>query len=229
MKQFRAAYYGSINHVSDQIQRVLDITPLDNTVILFTSDHGEMLGDHQWMQKSLPYEPSARVPFFIWFPPTAGVRGGQVRKEPVELMDVMPTLLDLAGAPIPETVDGASVMPLLRGDNIPWRKYIHGEYHDIPALASGMQYLTDGKRKYAWFPARDEEQFFDLEQDPREMRELSQDASRRDEVACWRSSLVRELAGRPEGFSDGKELKRLPGPTMPYLPGFEIDRSILRQ
>ena len=180
MKQFRAAYYGSINHLSDQVQRVLDIVPLDNTVIMFTSDHGEMLGDHQWMHKSVPYEPSARVPFFMWFPPGMSVRSGQVRDEPVELMDVMPTLLDVAGAPIPETVDGASVMPLVRGEKASWREYVHGEYHDLPPLASGMQYLTNGKRKYVWYPARGEEQFFDLEQDPNEMHELSRDPAYKD-------------------------------------------------
>jgi arylsulfatase A-like enzyme len=144
-------------------------------------------------------------------------------------MDAMPTLLDAAGVPIPETVEGASVMPLVRGQSAQWREYVHGEYHDIPPLGSGMQYLTNGKRKYIWYPARGEEQFFNLEEDPNEMRELAREPRCKDEVAYWRAILVRELKDRPEGFSDGKELKRLPGPTAAYLPGFEIDRSILRR
>jgi len=216
MKQFRAAYYGCINHIDDQIGRLLNAVP-SNTVILFCSDHGEMLGDHQWIRKRNAFEGSARIPFIIRFPKEMGIRQGIVREEPVELMDVMPTLLDAAGVSIPESVHGRSVLPLLRG-NAEWRRYVHGECSSIPTLNSGMQYLTDGKRKYIWYPGTGEELYFNLEQDPDEMNDLSRDPEYRQEISSWRAALAAELAGRPERFSDGTRLLTVGGPTPPCLP-----------
>ena len=210
MKQVRAAYYGSINHVDDQVARFLSRHVLpDNTLVVFTSDHGEMLGDHQWLRKRNPYEPSARVPMLFNFPERMGVRQQRVVDRPVELMDIMPTLLDAAGAPAPDTVDGQSMIPLLRDPSHPWRDYLHGECAVVPTADSGMQYLTDGRRKYVWLPGQGAEQFFDLEADPREIVNLADDPARTDEIAMWRSRLIEELSGRPEGFVDGGELKRL--------------------
>jgi arylsulfatase A-like enzyme len=196
MKQYRAAYYGCINHIDDQIGRLLSVVPA-NTVVLFCSDHGEMLGDHQWTRKMNAFEASARVPFLIRFPKEMGIRQGDVRDEAVELMDVMPTLLDAAGVPIPDSVDGSSVLRLLRGAT-EWREYVHGECASIPTLNSGMQYVTDGRRKYIYYPGTGAEQYFNLEEDPQEMYELSGEPGYAEEIAKWRSRLVKEQAGRAD-------------------------------
>ncbi|WP_050811666.1 sulfatase-like hydrolase/transferase [Pelagibacterium halotolerans] len=98
-REMMAGYFGSIEHADHQIGRVLKHLPRD-TAILFASDHGEMLGDHQWTRKRSAYEGSARVPFLVKLPKSFGIEPGQVRTELVELMDVMPTLLDMAGAPV---------------------------------------------------------------------------------------------------------------------------------
>ncbi len=219
-KQFQAGYYGVINHIDDQIGRILHAIP-HNTVVLFVSDHGEMLFDHQWIRKRSAFEGSANVPFLARFPGHLGVQQRSVRSEVVELMDVMPTLLDLAGAPTPEGVDGRSLLPLLRGESDEWREYLHGECAEVPSLGSGQQYLTDGKRKYIWYPGTGAEQLFDLEHDPRELHELSTDPAWADELATWRARMVQELAGRPEGFTDGTKLTPI-GKASPFcLPGFE--------
>ena len=220
MKQYRAGYYGSINHIDDQIGRVLNVLPPD-TVVVFVSDHGEMLGDHQWIRKRNAFEPSARIPFLIRFGRGADLPRGQVRDEPVELMDVMPTLLDLAGAPIPEAVEGRSLMPLLRGEPTSWRPYVHGECSDVPSLGSGQQFLTDGRRKYIWYPGPGREQFFDLEADPNEMRDLAADPARVDEIAALRERLIGELRGRPEGFVRDGRLAVLGRSTPACMPGYE--------
>lgn len=220
MKQYRAGYFGVINHIDDQIGRVLVSLPR-NTVVLFVSDHGEMLGDHQWIRKRNAFEPSARVPYLMRFPDSMGIEGRQVRDEPVELMDIMPTLLDVAGADIPETVDGRSLLPLLRGETTDWREYVHGECSAVPDLGSGMQYVTDGRTKYIWHPGRGEELLFDLENDPREMCDLSRDPGWGDTLEGWRERLIGELDGRPEGFVRDGRLARLDGPTPPCLPGCE--------
>ena len=214
MKQMRAAYYGCINQIDNQIARFLTSHVLPpNTVVAFASDHGEMLGDHQWLRKRNPYEPSARVPMLFRFPEGMGLPQAQVIDRPVELMDLMPTLLDAAGAPMPETVDGQSLLSIVRDPASSWREYVHGECEVVPTSNSGMQYLTDGKRKYVWLPGQGVEQFFDLEKDPRELVNLAGDPASADEVALWRSRLIEELQGRPEGFTDGRTLKRLDGPT----------------
>ncbi len=218
-KQYQAAYYGCIEHIDHQIGRIMEVLPRD-TVIVFTSDHGEMLGDHQWIRKRNAYEPSARVPLLLRMPGRAEGAQHRVMDEPVELMDIMPTLLEAAGAPAPEGVDGRSLLPLLRGEG-GWRDYVHGECSAVPTLNSGQQYVTDGRRKYVWLPGCGQEQFFDLEADPRELHDLAADPTRADEIALWRGRLVAELEGRPEGFVVDGKLAKLGGQTPPHLPGYE--------
>lgn len=220
MHQYRAGYYGSINHIDDQIGRILESLP-ENTIILFTSDHGEMLGDHQWTRKRNAFEPSTRVSFLLKLPQEMDIRQGSSRDEVMELMDVMPTLLDAAGIDIPDSVEGKSILPLLKDSRVKWRDYVHGECADILTLNSGMQYLTDGNSKYIWYPGRGEEQFFDLKDDPHEMYDLSGDAGKQKEIEHWRAALVKEIKNRPEGFVKDGKLAKLGGPTSHYLPGFE--------
>ena len=121
----RAGYYGLINHVDDQISRLLkgyrESGLLDDTLVLFTSDHGEMLGDHNLFRKTWPYEGSIRVPFLARAPEWMDCTAGLSVDRPVGLQDVMPTILDAGGVPIPESVDGASVLPFMRGDSPAWR------------------------------------------------------------------------------------------------------------
>jgi len=207
-----AGYFGLINHVDDQIRRILNpVEQLvdDNTVILFTSDHGEMLGDHYLFRKSLPYEGSARIPFLIQGP---GLPSNQVLDHPVCLEDIMPTVLDLAGVKIPASVDGQSVVPLLTGKPTTWRPYLHGEH------AGTAHFLTDGIEKYIWFAVNGREQFFNLKDDPKECSDLARTGRSSKRVAFWRQRLIEQLRGRPEGFTDGKKL--IPGRRYePVIPG----------
>ncbi|MCA1810068.1 MAG: sulfatase-like hydrolase/transferase [Lentisphaerae bacterium] len=149
----RAGYYGLLNHLDDQLRRILNpVQGIDkmthgNTAVMLTSDHGEMLGDHYLWHKIAPYEPSARVPLLLRAPERFGIRAGAVIDQAVCLADVMPTILELAGAPIPAGVDGRSLLPLLRGVTEGWRDYVHIEH------APMHQSLTDGREKYIWFAA----------------------------------------------------------------------------
>ncbi len=211
LKQYRAGYYGCINHIDDQIGRILQHVPR-NTLVVFLSDHCEMLGDHQWIRKRNAFEPSARVPMLFSFPQPFQV-APQVRDEPVELMDVMPTLLEAAGVPIPQTVDGASLIGLLSGRSTTWRDYLHGECAEVPTLGSGMQYVTDGRRKFIWYPGTGAEQFFDLESDPNERHNLTAEAGRATEITRWRQRLITHLTNRPEGFTDGTRLRAIGKPS----------------
>ncbi|MDA0709322.1 MAG: sulfatase-like hydrolase/transferase [bacterium] len=219
MKATRAGYYGSIEHIDHQVARLLSTRVLpDNTIVVFASDHGEMLGDHQWLRKRNAFEPSARVPLLMKFPGAMGLPQQQVIDRPVELMDIMPTLLDAAGVAIPDTVDGQSVLPLIRDPQSTWREYVHGECANVPTSNSGMQYLTDGKHKYIWLPGQDRELFFDLVNDPNELVDLSTHTHWAEEIGQWRARLVAELTDRPEGFTDGQKLIKQDGPTTGRLP-----------
>lgn len=210
----RAGYYGLINHLDDQIRRILnpyrgvDRMTGRNTAVMLTSDHGEMLGDHYRWHKVVPYEPSARVPLLLRAPERFGIPAGTVIDQPVSLADVMPTLLDLAGVAAPPGVEGRSLLPLLRGEATPWREYLHIEH------APEHHALTDGREKYIWFVANGREQLFCLRDDPTECRDLAARPEAGDRLEFWRALMVRELAGRQEGFSDGERLV----PGRPYPP-----------
>jgi arylsulfatase A-like enzyme len=203
----RAGYYALITHLDDQIGRLVNALQEygvhRDTVIVFTSDHGEMIGDHHYFRKSLPYEGSAKVPFLVCDPGgRLGLNAGSRVNDVVELRDLMPTLLDAAGAAIPDSVDGSSVLPLCRGENAAWRSYIHGE-HEYGALSH--HYVTDGREKYVWFSQSGAEQLFDLTVDPEECTNRAHDPAYAARLAGWRERLVRELDGREEGYAqDGK-------------------------
>ena len=197
--QMRAGYYASITHLDHQIGRLVSGLAeeglMDNTVILFVSDHGEMLGDHLFFQKAKPYQGSVRVPLFLSGPERLVGRG--VRGDLAELRDVMPTLLELAGAPIPDTVDGVS---LLHGVDRTW---LHGEH----ALGQdSMHFIVTRRDKFVWYSQTGLELYFDLERDPRETRNAIADPDCAQRAAELRGLLIQELAGREEGYSDGERL-----------------------
>lgn len=205
MKQARAAYYALINHIDDQLHLLFDQINqnLDNTYIFFVSDHGEMLGDHYFCRKALPYDASSRIPFILKGP---SISGKNKVEAPVGLQDILPTCCEIAGIETPEHVTGRSVLALARGkqDN-GFRSWIHGEHAPMGDQHPGVHYLTDGKRKFIWFNDGSE-QFFDLENDPSECHNLINDSNRTQEISVWRERLIKKLEGRPEGFSDGTQL-----------------------
>ncbi len=116
-----------------------------------------MLGDHNLWRKTYAYEGSAHIPMIIM--PAKKYRTGQCErvKNPVSLFDIMPTILDFVSVPIPESVDGESLMPLLYGKDEGFREMIHGEHCECYGPEQEMQYLTDGRYKYIWLPRIDEE------------------------------------------------------------------------
>jgi arylsulfatase A-like enzyme len=193
----RAAYYGLLNHVDDQLRRLINpikgLPHRRDTIIILTGDHGEMLGDHYLFRKSVAYEGAARVPFLLSAPPVFGIGRGRVVDAVATHADIMPTLLDMLGLPVPHTVDGLSLYGLMRGEPpTAWRECLHIEH------APNHHALTDGREKYIWWVADGREQFFDLTEDPQELRDLALQAEPR--IVDWRKRLVERLRSRPEGF-----------------------------
>jgi arylsulfatase len=196
----RRAYYAQItcidHHLNRMFMALYEAGVLDNTAILFTADHGEMLYDHNLVAKGLPFDASARLPFILRLPRTGAWHQSTAQvDEVVELRDLLPTFCDLAGVPVPAHVDGRSILPLCRGETDGWRAHLHGEH----TLEQGSNHwLTDGHEKYVWFSQMGRELLFDLDADPSELHDLS--AERPERVAFWRARLLDELAGREEGF-----------------------------
>jgi arylsulfatase A-like enzyme len=198
----RRAYYAQCSFIDNQINRLTQALHAHgvsgDTCICFVSDHGELLYDHGLVAKSLPYEGSARVPLLLRLPRNSTATTVDA---PVEMRDVLPTLCDVAGIAVPDSVEGKSLLPFCRGEKPVWREYVHGEH------ASGEisnHWLTDGRTKYAWFSQTGREQLFDIAADPYETHDLA--GERPDELAEWRSRLVSELTGREEGYVQGAEL-----------------------
>jgi choline-sulfatase len=176
VRNARHAYYGMITYIDEKVGRLLSTLEAvglrENTVIVFTSDHGEMLGERGMWYKQTFFEWSSRVPFMISCPEK--FKPSRVSRV-VSLVDLMPTLLDLAseGSP-PATatrLDGQSMVPLLHGDDGTWPDVAISEYSDMGVCAP-CRMLRRGKFKYVYthgFPA----QLFDLEADPSELENLA--------------------------------------------------------
>ena len=222
----RAAYYGMINFIDDQLGRLLQFggNILKNSLILFTSDHGEMLGDHNLFRKTWPYEASARVPFIARGPASWDLPAAQVCRGPVGLQDIMPTLLEAAGLDIPTTCSGKSLLPILRGEAETVRSVLHGEHSGCYDYEDGNHYLTDGHHKYIWYSQTGREHLFNLDEDPNETCDLALGDNAAEKLQPWRQQLIGFLEGRPEGFTDGEQLI-VGRPHNQLLPGYEPDRT----
>lgn len=220
----RAGYYGLMTQIDHQLMRVFEALAefglSDDTIIAFTSDHGEMMGDHDFYRKAVGYEGSARVPLIVAPAPSdAAAAHGAVVDEVVELRDVMPTLLDLAGVPVPESCDGKSLLRFVRDSPAPesagdeaWREWLHGEH---VYFGQSLQWVTDGHVKYLWASGWGTEELFDLDSDPGELRNLAPLPEHAHLLGLWKGRLIEALTGREEGFvHDGDLVTGAPVVTM---------------
>lgn len=201
----RRCYAANISFIDHQVGRVLyemqhTYRVLDDTLILFTSDHGDMLGDHGLWRKTYAYEGSSHIPLIVSPPKSWGGPRGVRYDQITELRDIMPTLLDFAGVTVPATCDGRSLLPIMRGENVPWRAYIQGEHCSCYADEQENYYVTEGKRKLIWLSRMDELQFFNLAKDPGEQENLADAPAYKQETALWLGRLVDELAQRDCGL-----------------------------
>jgi len=205
-RQAQIGYYACITHLDHQIGRILMALDregcADNTIILFASDHGELLGDHHSYRKIQPHQGSARVPLIFRLP---GGHRGVIHQGVAGLQDIMPTLIQLAGGEV-RGLDGISLLPKLTDTQGREREYLHGEHS---GGSIGNQYIVTEKDKYIWYMESGREQYFDLLEDPEECRNRIGDPSKQARIDALRKILITELSGREEGYTDGARL--IPG------------------
>lgn len=196
MRQLRATYFGLMSHVDDRIGQLIRglkaSDQYENTIIAFTSDHGEQLGDHYLLGKGSYFDDSFRIPLIIRVPGDASQWSrGTVVDAFSESVDIMPTLLDLLGGEIPVQCSGRSLKPFLRGHRPEkWRSEVHWEvdfrYLDdfpecfpdrelgIDTSSCAFNVIRDHRYKYVHF-ADLPPLFFDLKNDPYELKNLATD------------------------------------------------------
>ena len=213
MKLARQAYYAQCTYIDHQMRLVIGMLReeglLDNTIIAITADHGEMLGHHRQYAKGMFYEESAKIPFVI-IPTAEYAQFGSylVDDRLVELRDMMPTLLEMAGIPIPETVEGLSLVGDARRD------YLYGE-HFVDHRSNRM--IRSERYKMLYYAVGNRFQLFDMQNDPNELHDLAGDPAHADVLAQHTALLVENLYGSDlEWLEDG----RLVGlPDIEYVPG----------
>lgn len=213
MRLARRAFYALCTHIDHQLRLVIGALReeglLDNTILCFTADHGDMLGNHGLWAKRLFYEYSANIPMIL-----LGAAGDnrighhRVDDRLAGWQDVMPTLLDLAGVPIPASVEGLSMVGEQR------RAFFYGEIDEGP-LATRM--IHDGRYKLIYYAAGNVRQLFDLAHDPSELTDLSASAEQRPILDRLTQQLISELYGGDETWVQNGILVGLPNRT--FTPG----------
>lgn len=216
------AYYALITQIDLQISLVLGTLReqglLDSTIILYFSDHGDMMGDFGLFAKRVFYEGAANVPFILVLPKDhRDYRYGEICHHSVGLQDLLPTLLDAAGLEVPEDITGISALKGLK-DPKQARKLVHGDYAKGRDTPDASHLLTDGKIKYIWYNEGDIEHLFDLKEDPQEQANLAAQEEHRDLTRQWRQSLVSVL--EQENSPDVRDGQLL---SLPY-PDIDVKR-----
>lgn len=193
IRRVTAAYYGMIDQVDAYYAQVLDHLEilgenLDDWIIVYTSDHGEMLGEHGIWEKTRFYEGSVRVPLIIRWP--KGFEGGRVINENVNLCDLFATLCDLAGLETPAGLDSRSLAPLLRGEPCAWFNETVSQFGPKHVM------IKQDALKYQYYGEGVPEVLFDLKADPRELTNFAEDPAYADAMNRFRQRLA-ELGNGP--------------------------------
>lgn len=173
----RAHYYTMVRLIDREMGRVLralDRLGLgENTLVIFTTDHGELLGDHGlWMKGPLPYEQLVRIPMILRWP--AGFAGGRSTDALFSQVDLVPTVLAAVGLPLPEALEGRAALPFLRGETESVREEALIECVDDPEGIRSKTLVT-ARHKLTWYAGQDYGELYDLETDPREKVNLWKD------------------------------------------------------
>ena len=214
IREARAAYYGLVTQIDYNMGRVFaalqEMDMFRDTLIVYTSDHGEFLGDHHCGNKIWFHEPSSRVPFVMRLPKNwDNRRHGTVVDALATHADILPTLVAAAGGTSPADTDGMDLIALARGEREA-REYLDASCGLTIDLEMGYAALTDGRWKYIYYPKGSAEQLFDLQSDPMELKNLAGAAKHREKLEEMKAELVRRHQERDSEYIEDGKLISLP-------------------
>ncbi|MFP4054902.1 MAG: sulfatase-like hydrolase/transferase [Phycisphaerae bacterium] len=184
LRRATAAYYGMIEQADEHFAAVLAKLrqmgqDLDDWLIIYTSDHGEMLGEHGIWEKQKFFEASARVPLLIRYP--RGYEGGRVVRQNVNLCDLYATLCEIGGVDVPDGLDSRSLTGLLAGDADGW------DNESVSQFGGRNLMIKRDDLKYQWYGPEMPEVLFDLSQDPGERQNVIDEPSCAQAVQAFRA------------------------------------------
>lgn len=196
-------YLRCVKGVDESVGKILkyldDAGLSENTIVIYSSDQGFYLGDHGWYDKRWMYEESLKMPLIVKWPGVT--KPGSVNKNLVQNLDYAETFLDIAKTEIPDDMQGASMVPLLKGKTPPdWRKSIYYHYYEFPSVHMvAKQYGIRSERyKLIRFYQFDEWEFYDLEKDPKELKNQYNNPEYQSEIA----RMKKELSSLRAGYGD---------------------------
>ena len=191
----------------DKVERLLEVLDAlrvicndDNTVVIYTADHGENMGEHGMWWKNCMFENAARVPLIVSWPKR--FVSSERRQGACSLVDVVQTIADLGGARAPDDWNGASLCGWMDDAHAPWKDMAVSQYY-AHNIASGYAMLRSGQYKYVYHSPPDkkhpaQEELYDLQADPGEFHNLSADPAQKDRAAAMKAALVREVGEQPD-------------------------------
>jgi arylsulfatase A-like enzyme len=189
-------YLACIDSIDEGVGRLLDYLDksglAQNTIVVYTSDQGFFLGDHDWFDKRFMYEESLRMPLLIRWP--AAVKAGTVSDAMVLNVDFAPTLMSAAGLKVPDDMQGRSFLPLLRGEHpADWRTSMYYRYYDYPGAHRVQPHygLRTGRFKLIYYKKIDQWELFDLSKDPHELKNVYADPAYAKQAAELKDELYR--------------------------------------
>ena len=175
LQRLRAYYAANVSMIDKQVGEIMDALEeqgyLENSIVIFTSDHGDCLGDHGHIQKWTMYDIITRAPAIFWAP--GRFQGGTRFSAQCQLMDIGPTVLELAGVRPADDMQAASLLPALQGDDWQGREYVYAE-HPADGIYEGpyMTMVRSERYKLVHFAGQTYGQLFDLRADPGELNNL---------------------------------------------------------
>ena len=211
IKRIRRVFYALCTHIDHQLRLVLGTLReeglLDDAILLFTSDHGDMLGNHGLWAKRLFYEGSANVPMILVGGRNNRVEYGSVEHRLVGWRDIMPTLLDLAEIDVPKTVEGLSMIGSEKRDSL---------YGECGEGSTATRMIRNERHKLIYYPTGNRLQLFDLQEDPCEKIDLSESDQHKSTFHHLTTLLINELYDQDMQWVSKEKLIGLP--ELPHIP-----------
>ena len=177
-QRYAKNYLRCVKGVDESVGRIMQVLEqqglADNTVVIYCSDQGFYIGDHGWYDKRWMYDESLKMPFVIKWPDV--IKPGSVDEHLIQNIDYAATFLDMAGAEIPEDIQGESLVPLLKGEEVEsWRTSIYYHYYEYPSVHMVPRHYgirTERFKLMHFYEFGEEWELYDLEKDPDELHNL---------------------------------------------------------